>query len=453
MITRRIVVNLVTFFVASAVLVVFGLVNLLGDPFRPTMSVSTMLPAADGLYPHFTVTLDGVQVGSVRSVTLVPGGARVVMAIQPGARVPDDVAAEVNVANPLGEQEIDLIPQHGGTGPDLRNGAFIPVAPGGAPANIGQVVATATRLLAAIPVGDLNTVLQQAAIALNGRAADMATLIQSGQQFAKEFLDYQQEFRSLLSNAPPVLNSVTAAGPQLTDALSNTAVFLGVLAARQSDILSLLKTGGSAAQLLNSLVTAERPNLACLVHDAGAIVTNLSQPTNLGNLSTSLGTNQQFFGAVDAVTPSGPARALTSGDTARTNQEWLRTHLILPPVLSPAAVTYPTPNTIPDIHAGAACSTEFGPGVAAGSQPGFVPSAAGTTVIPAGPAAAQVRGGGTPLTDPPPAPVGAPPTSPTTPGTPITALPAVGAAAFLQRPFRRHLRNRPGRRTQTREPR
>ena len=152
MITRRIVVNLVAFVVASAVLVAFGVVNLLGDPFHAPMDVSTVLPGADGLYSHFSVTLNGVDIGSVSSVALTPAGAEVTMAIDPGVRVPGDVAAEIDVANPLGEQEIDLVPQRGGQRADLRPGAVVPVAPGGAPADIGQVIATATTLFRAIPV-------------------------------------------------------------------------------------------------------------------------------------------------------------------------------------------------------------------------------------------------------------------------------------------------------------
>ena len=454
MITRRIVLNLITFFVASSVLIGFGLMNLLGDPLQLPTTVTTVLPSADGLYSNFPVTLNGIQVGSVSSVSLVPAGAQVTMALDPDARVPGDVAAEVDVANPLGEQQIDLVPQDGANAPVLEEGARIPEAPGGAPADIGQVVATATTLLQAIPVNDLNTVLQQSAIALNGQAADVQTLIDSGQQFAKEFLSYQQQFQALLDNAPPVLDSVTAAGPQLQDALSNTAVLLGVLASHQSDVLNLLKSGSATAQLLNQAVVAERPNLACVVHDLGAVTTNLAKPDNLNNLATSLATNQDFFGAVEAVTPDGPARALTSGQKNRTDQEWLRTHLLIPPVLSPAAVTYPTQTSLPDIHPGSACNTEFGEGVPAGSQPGFVPASSTTKVDPAPVSASRVRGGGTAVTDPPPVPdgSGAPTTPSRAPSTPVTALPAMGAVAMLQRPLRRRLRQRRDRPSTSSEP-
>jgi phospholipid/cholesterol/gamma-HCH transport system substrate-binding protein len=442
-ITRRIITNLIAFFVIAAVLIVFGLINLLGNPFQSTTPVTAVLPNAYGIYSNFSVTLNGVQVGTVRSVSLTPAGAKVSMAINPGVKVPGDVAVEIEIANTLGEQQIDLVPQHGGTAPPLQAGARIPVAPGGAPADIGQVIATATQFLAAIPVDNLNTLLHETAVALNGNAANIHTIITSGTQFAQEFLAFQQAFKSLLASAPPVLDTVTASSPQLTSALANTAALLNVLTAQQANFLSLLDTGAGSSQLLNQLVVAERPNLACLVHDLGATTTNLSQPANLSNLATDLANNQEFFGAVQGLALNGPARQLTASEPARNNAEYLRTRLILPPVLTPAAQTYSTPKAIPPISTAAGCSTEFGNGVAAASQPGFTP-AAPVAINTASAADGQVRGGGSAI-------AGAPLTTATSnsanartsyPPAPVTVLPLMGAAVLLRNPVRRRLRNR-----------
>ena len=443
MITRRIITNLITFFVIAGVLIVFGLINLLGNPFQSTTPVSAMLPNAYGIYSNFSVTLNGVQVGTVRSVSLTPTGAKVNMAINPGVKVPGDVAAEIEIANTLGEQQIDLVPQHGGTAPALKAGAQIPVAPGGAPADIGQVIATATQFLAAIPVDNLNTLLHETAVALNGNSANVHTIITSGTQFADEFLAFQQAFKSLLASAPPVLDTVTASSPQLTSALANTAALLNVLTNQQSNFLSLLDTGAGSTQLLNQLIVAERPNLACVVHDLGGLTTNLSQPANLNNLTSDLANNQLFFGAVQGLAVTGPARQLTASEPARTNQEYLRTRLLLPPVLTPSAVSYSTPKTVPPISPAAGCSTEFGNGVGAATQPGFTP-AAPVAINTASAADSQVRGGGTaisgaPLTTAPTASIQRPSPSPS---TPFTVLPLMGAAVLLRAPVRRRLRNR-----------
>jgi virulence factor Mce-like protein len=442
-ITRRIITNLIVFFAIAAVLIVFGLINLLGNPFQSTTPVTSVLPNAYGIYSNFSVTLNGVQVGTVRSVSLTPAGAKVNMAIDHGVKVPGDVAVEIEIANTLGEQQIDLVPQHGGTAPPLQAGARIPVAPGGAPADIGQVIATATQFLAAIPVDNLNALLHETAVALNGNAANIHTIITSGTQFAQEFLAFQQAFKSLLASAPPVLDTVTASSPQLTSALANTAALLNVLTAQQSNFLSLLDTGAGSSQLLNQLVVAERPNLACLVHDLGAATTNLSQPANLNNLATDLANNQEFFGAVEGLAVNGPARQLTASEPARNDAEYLRTRLILPPVLTPAAQTYSTPKAVPPISTAAGCSTEFGNGVGAASQPGFTP-AAPVAINTASAADSQVRGGGSaiagaPLTTATSNSVNAPTTYPP---APVTVLPLMGAAVLLRNPVRRRLRNR-----------
>ncbi|HTZ07751.1 MAG TPA: hypothetical protein VMB72_01695, partial [Acidimicrobiales bacterium] len=138
------------------------------------------------------------------------------------------------------------------------------------------------------------------------------------------------------------------------------------------------------------------PDLACIVHDGAAVTANLAQAPNLSNLSTALATNQLFFGAVAAISPTGPAKAVTSGDSARDDQEWLRTRLLIPPG-QPSAIAYAQPVTLPPILPGAACDTEFGAGAPAVSQAGFHPTGPNAQVEAPTGAQAQVRGGGSGL--------------------------------------------------------
>lgn len=423
MITRRVVVNLVAFAVVSLALIGYGVFDLLGDPFASSTTVSTVLPTTAGLAPNFSVFYDGIDVGSVSSVSLVKGGAKVTMTINPGTHVPADVAARVIIGNALGEQEVELVPRPysttagssaataaGSTSPGsgsaagaardtavarpapLRNGEVLPVAPDNAPASVGTLVAEATRILDAIPAGDLNNLLHEAAVALNGQADNLRTIAQASATFAQEFLSYQGQFQALLANAPPVLNTVAADASVLQQGLAETATVLNVLTQHGGDYASLLKQGSVATTDLNTLVVANRANLGCLTHDLAATATNLTEPTNLTDLTAALQGNGGFFSIVQAVAPAGPARALTSRDTARTNQVQLRVHILLPPQ-QPPGTQYTSPKGLTTIRPGAACDTEFGKGVGAVQQPGFTP-ADGGTVSPPTAAEAQVRGGG-----------------------------------------------------------
>ena len=381
MINRRLIINLIAFFVVSFVLVVYGIVNLLGDPLQSPTTLTTQFADASGLYSGFEVELNGVPVGTVTSTALTANATKVTMRINPGTKVPDDVQSSVQIANDLGEQVVNLVPSRGGAVPALKSGADVPAAPDQVPANVGAVVASATRLLKAIPAGNLNKLIGELATSLAGQAGNLRTLISAGTTFSKEFVAYQQQFTELLANAPPSLDAITAVAPQLRQDVANTAALVQVLAQQKTGFHNLLTSGSSAFNAVDSLLTSQSANLGCVLHDSADILSNVAQPTNLTNLSQGLAYNTYFFGAVENIAVQGLAKPTTSGASA-TNQTFLRTRLLFPPVLDQQAQSYSSANTIPDTLPGAGCVTAFGNGVGAATQPGFTPAAGGHVVAP-----------------------------------------------------------------------
>jgi phospholipid/cholesterol/gamma-HCH transport system substrate-binding protein len=382
MIGKRLIANLIAFFLVSALLVGYGIVNLLGDPLRSSIVLTTEFPDASGLYQNFTVELNGVPVGTVGGIKLTSHGTKITMNIHPGTKVPGDVRSSIQIANDFGEQVIDLMPAHGGTAPALRTGDNVPAAPHQVPADVGAVVATATKLLKAIPAGDLNKLIGELAVSLKGRSADLRTIISAGTTFAQEFVAYEQQFTELLANAPTALDTVTAVAPQLKQDLVNTAALLQVLAEQKTGLDTLFNEGSTAVTQVQQLVTTQSADLGCVLHDTADVLSNLAEPANLNNLSQSLAYNQSFFGAIHNVAVPGLAKATTSGGSDNPNQLFLRTRLLIPPVLAPAAATYATPNIIPDILPGAGCNTVYGAGVGPATQAGFVPADGGHVIAP-----------------------------------------------------------------------
>jgi virulence factor Mce-like protein len=366
-ITRRTIINLIAFLVVTIGLVGYGIVDLLGNPLAQPTRVSAVFPDASGIAPGLTVALAGVDVGSVTAVHLEPNGAVVDMAIQPGSNVPGDVEATIDLANDLGQQQIDLeVTGHGSSRP-LLDGAVLPAVPNAIPTDIGKVVRTASALLSALPVQDLNTVLAQSAQAFAGRAGDVDEIISASRQFSSELLAYQQQFEALLAQSPAVLNTLASVGPQLRADLSQTTVLADVLTARRYDLLRLLDQGASFTQVADELVQAENPNVACLLHDGADVLSNLGSPVQIGYLGRALSTEQWFFGAVQAISPTGPSKSLFPGDPASDNQEWLRTRLLLPPA-QPPADQYASATALPVVMPGAACLTPLGRGVGPATQ-------------------------------------------------------------------------------------
>ena len=383
MITRRLLVNLVAFFLVSFGLVAYGIVNLLGNPLSSPTVLTTHFPDASGLYPGFEVELNGVPVGTVTNTALTKNATKVTMSINPGISVPSNVEASVQIANDLGEQVVNLVPKQNTDPHTLQSGANVPAQPNQVPADVGQVVATATKLLQAIPANDLNKLIGELATALQGNAGNLRTLVDAGTTFSKEFVAYQQQFTELLANAPPSLDAVTAVAPELRQDLANTSALVQVLAEQgKTGLHDFLANGSSAFTQINNLVTSQSANLGCFLHDTADILTNLAQPANLANLSQGLSYNQYFFGAVDKIAVAGRAVPPTNSSPSDNSQTFLRTRLLLPPILSEQGVSYASANPIPDTLPGAGCTTAFGQGVGPATQTGFTPAAGGHLVQP-----------------------------------------------------------------------
>lgn len=446
--TWRLVLNLIAFALVAAGLVAYGVVDLLGNPFAPSTRLAAVFPDASGIYQNFPVELNGVTVGNVGSVRLVPRGAEVDMTIDPGVAVPQDVVASIGIANDLGEQVVELTPSHGRRVPALRSGALVPVAARDVPVQIGKVVSLATRLLRAIPAGRLNQLLSELSTGLHGQAGNLRSIVSAGTAFSRGFLRYQRQFEALLANAPPVMDAVAAGGPQLAQALANTEAMVRVFAREKQAVAGDLAQGQAAVGALGAFTTDQAPDLACLIHDFAQVNANLDEPQNLSNLSTSLSLNQYFFGAVTAVAVTGTAKSLAKGQSANPEQTILRTRLLLPP--SPQqGDTYASPVPVPAVKPGAGCSTELGQGAGSASQPGFRPAAGGSLVPPSS-ADTQVRGRGDPVRARHAAgTTGEPASYHVHPGPPVPALLAIGgvllpalALAWGVRPSRRRTRRR-----------
>ena len=375
MISRRVIINLVAFFVIAGVLVAYGALTLLGNPFRDPRQVRVAFDDASGLLPGFSASLDGVVVGTVESVDLVDDQIEVTVDLDPGVTIPSDVEASVIRASAVGEQRVEFTPTDGGTAEPVPDGGEVPAAEDATPPEISEVLDTANDLITALPADDLNTVIHEAVVALRGREDELAGFAADIDTFNHEFLDHEDAFRDLLRTSPRLLDALTEVAPEFRQALANTAVFSGTLAERSQDLTELMVNGAEFADVAGPLLESQMPNLGCLFSDAADLNDFLADPAVLQNLQLGLDLNQAFFGPVNALAVEGHAIGFPQfGSVDRNDQAWLRVQTLLPPG-TPMASRYtpvrPTPNTQP----GAGCENAFGSGVGPATQAegGFAP--------------------------------------------------------------------------------
>ena len=385
MISRRVIINLVAFFVIAAALVSYGAFTLLGNPFRDARQVEVAFDDASGLLPGFSASLDGVVVGTVSSVDLVEEDVVVTVDLDPGVTIPSDVEASVIRASAVGEQRVEFTPTDGGTAEPVPDGGRVRASADATPPEISEVLDTANDLITALPADDLNTLVHEAVVAIRGREDELAGFASDVNTFNREFLEHEDGFRELLRTSPRLLDALTEVAPEFRQALANTAVFSGTLAERSQDLTELMVNGAEFAEVAGPLLESQMANLGCLFSDAADLNEFLADPAVLRNLQLGLDLNTAFFGPIDALAVEGHAIGFPQfGSVERNDQLWLRVQTLVPPG-SPMASRYtplrPTPDTLP----GAGCSNAFGQGVGPATQAegGFVP-AREDDLVPAG---------------------------------------------------------------------
>lgn len=377
--TRRLVLNLAVFFTVSALVIGYGVVNLFGTPFRDPVVLVTRMPETAGLRPGFSVTLDGVVVGTVGDVELAGDGVDIEMELDDGVEVPGDVEARIVRASAIGEQRVDLTPTAGGTAAPLPDGARVPAAADAVPPNVEEVITTVRGLLEALPTEDLNTVIRESATALEGRAGDLRAIVRSTEVITTELLRRDGDLRQLLAAAPDVLDDLSDSGADIRRAVANTRAVTQILADRRTDLVDLVRGGADLAEVATPLLRDTRADLDCLLGSLATLTSGL-QGRPLADLDAALGLSTSFFEAVGNVAVEGPTKDLGYGGGARSDQTWLRGRVLLPPP-GPPAVAYDPNRGTPTTRLGAACASSFAGGAAAPTQADPAPVEAGGRVV------------------------------------------------------------------------
>jgi phospholipid/cholesterol/gamma-HCH transport system substrate-binding protein len=356
MIGKRVVINFVVFLGLAALLVWYGASQLLFQQGGGTQ-LHVEFTNASGLGPRNDVTMRGVPVGAVQSVTLTRGGlADVLIQLQPGVAVRQGTQAEITRRSPIGDLTLDL---HPGTGGPMAQDAVIPASATTTPPDPERTIAELAKVLGAVPSKDLQILVRQLAAAVDNRGQDLATLSRVSGELPARILQVRAQLDHLIRTGPQVTGVFAANASALRDDIAQTAVLADILRDRRHDLVSLSEHGASFATLYNELLASEKPNLACLFHDLGTVNTVLAQPNNLQSMKNVLDLNHYFFDAVWQAVQQG-----------KDGLAWFRVQMLAhqePPGRAYAGLRPP-----PDVYGGDACRSIYGMGVARGTQPGSV---------------------------------------------------------------------------------
>ncbi|MCH9735975.1 MAG: MCE family protein, partial [Actinomycetia bacterium] len=174
-VTRQMLIQLAIFsvvaFTAIAIMV-FGYMRVPAMLGIGEYRVTLELPKSGGLYERSNVTYRGSHVGIVNSVNLTDSGVAADLSLDSSVEIPADLVAEVHSRSAVGELFVELIPQSA-DGPTLRDGDIISEDRARVPTDVNTVLDLTNRGLEAIPRDNLQTVVDEAYIAVGGLGPEL----------------------------------------------------------------------------------------------------------------------------------------------------------------------------------------------------------------------------------------------------------------------------------------
>jgi virulence factor Mce-like protein len=252
-----------------------------------------------GVYPGSTVRVLGVPVGTVNSV--MPQGAkvRVVMTLNHGVAVPASASAVVIAPSVVADRYVQLTPAYTG-GPQIADGAVIPVARTAVPVEVDQVYSSLAKLANAFSGanshGALSEAIKTGAANLAGNGGNLRAMITQFSKLSKTLggsannlfasLANLQSFTTMLKNnngqvklAERQLAEVSAFlasdRQDLSAAIGDLAVALNQVKGFVGSNRGLIDANVSKLAAITSILSRERASLAAALDVVPLVADNL----------------------------------------------------------------------------------------------------------------------------------------------------------------------------------
>jgi len=340
---------------------------------HPTKQITAYFRETIGVYPGSSVRVLGVPVGKVNAVQPEGTQVKVTMTVDGNVPIPASARAAVISASVVSDRYVQLTPAYT-TGPQMADGATIPISRTAVPVEVDQIYASLSKLSAALGPnglnknGALNDLIRTGAANLAGNGAYFHSMLTQFSALSKTLggsannlyatIAYLQQFTSMLkANDGQVrlaeqqlasVSSFLAADRQdLAAALSQLATALGQVQGFIANNRSLITSNVTKLASLTQILVRERASLAETLDVAPLAVDNvvnaydattrtLNGRGNLNELSMGPGAFQTGAASPPSagLGPSGPAGAVPLPSSAVSK---------LPPLPLPAVGLYGTP--------------------------------------------------------------------------------------------------------------
>lgn len=289
MLTRKTRLQIIAFFVISAIAVVYALLRFtdVSKAFgSEAYMVRLRMQESGGIFTNAEVTYRGVQIGRVGEIRLTRSGMEVDLNIEPGSpSIPSDLDAVVANRSVVGEQFVDLRPKQE-SGPYLDASSVITQDRVRVPVSTDQVLRDLDSLTTSLPVDALRTVVDEMHTAFTGAGEGLQSLLDTTSSFTKAANEHLPQTIALLDGGGTVLDTQKQEGSSIKSFSRDLALIGAKLRDSDTDVRRLIAATPQAAEQVIGVLSETGPNL-------GVVVANLLTTSNIA-VSRTDGIEQAF---------------------------------------------------------------------------------------------------------------------------------------------------------------
>lgn len=270
--TRRVIINTVAFGVLSLVLIVVMAFQVLPTVFGSSYSIYGIFTAAGGVATNQEVTYRGVQVGRVGAMTLTEDAVRIEMIIESGHKIPrEGTSARVLFKSAVGEQFIDLLPEHDGA-PFFAQGDTIPVERTSIPIQTEDLLRELDAVLRSIDPNALGTLIHELGVGLSGHGQDLENVILGLDAFARIGAEHRGEIGNIIRDTAEIQDSFNSTRGDFVDAEAAFRAVLETLVVRKEDVRATVERANELGTEIIALLDHRRAELNTILADLGDVV-------------------------------------------------------------------------------------------------------------------------------------------------------------------------------------
>ena len=231
-----------------------------------TYTVTAYFDKAIGLFSESDVSVLGVPIGEVVSVTPEGQRVKVVMSIESERKVPADATAFIVPISLISDRYIQLSPPYE-SGPILKDGDVLDVDRTSIPVELDDVLSSLKKFLEAVEAGTasdpgaLGAAVKNLANALEGAGSDIDATLGGAGKVSEVIVSESAHLDSIVVRLSSLMSALAEKQTEITQVNTRMAQALGAIADEKASLEGVLSNLAIVTEQLGGILSDNRPAL------------------------------------------------------------------------------------------------------------------------------------------------------------------------------------------------